>query len=152
MHPRILAIIGIVILTGVMFAIDLGAGKELNLWILYVLPIAAATVTLGYRAGLVVVAVASVLLFAAGYLLGNPFSSTLIFVIDRLSCVVAYVLFASTFSVAARYFMSPNGRARFGLNELGIDDHTDNCEKNQSKNSQKNFLIHWYNLPLWSHN
>lgn len=77
---------------------DYAAGRELNLWFLYLAPISLGTIMLGRRTGIGLSVLASACLFANGYLLGNPFSSNGVYLIDRLSNVLTFVLV--TFLVA----------------------------------------------------
>ena len=88
------------------YAFDYAAGRELNLWLLYVVPVLYGTFTLGLRVGVVVSLVSGALLFLNGYLLGNPFSSTAIYVIDRLSNILAYLLITLLCAVARGQYAS----------------------------------------------
>lgn len=74
------------------FALDHAVGRDINLWILYLAPIALVSFVIGLRPGLLCAAFAVCLLLVNGAVLGNPFGSTTAFLLDRLSEAVAYAL------------------------------------------------------------
>ncbi len=80
-----------VMMAGV-YALDFAAGREFNLWLLYLLPIALGTFSLGSGAGYALCALATLLLLLNGQLLGNPFPSTGAFLFDRFSSAMTYAL------------------------------------------------------------
>ena len=86
----ILAAIAI-LFTGI-FGLDYSAGREVNLWLLYIVPIALGTFAIGQRCGIVLSCLAGALLFLNGYLVGNPFSNPLIFALNRLLDISALLL------------------------------------------------------------
>ena len=72
-------------LTAGIFALDYAAGREFDLWLLYVLPVGLASVVIGPRYGFSFAAIATGLLFLVGYLLGNTYTSITAFLLDRAS-------------------------------------------------------------------
>ena len=88
MKVRTLASVSVLLTTASAFMLDLLAGQEVNLWLLYVVPIAIGTVAIGYRVGLMLCVLAGALLVESGLLEGYPFSSLLFFLIDRAFCVL----------------------------------------------------------------
>ena len=93
-------LIAIAILFIGVFGLDYSAGRELNLWLLYIVPIALGTFAMGPRSGVVMSCLAGALLCLNGYLLRNPYSSDFAFLVDRASDVVAYLLIVSLIGVA----------------------------------------------------
>lgn len=92
-----------ILFTGI-FGLDYSAGREVNLWLLYIVPIALGTFAIGQRCGIVLSCLAGALLFLNGYLVGNPYTSGTAFVVDRASNLLAYLLIASLIGVArSRY-------------------------------------------------
>jgi hypothetical protein len=99
MNSRTLTLLAVALLFAGVFALDHLAGRELNMWLLYVFPISLGTFILGTRAGMVLSGIACLLLFLNGHLLGNPYSSTLPYVFDRCSDLVAYILITALMGV-----------------------------------------------------
>ena len=97
-RPYVLIAIAI-LFTGI-YGLDYSAGRDLSLWLLYIVPIALGTFAMGPRCGIVLSCLAGTLLFLNGYLLGNPYASTVAFVVDRASDVLAYLLIAGLIDVA----------------------------------------------------
>ena len=97
-RPYVLIAIAI-LFTGI-YGLDYSAGRDLSLWLLYIVPIALGTFAMGPRCGIVLSCLAGALLFLNGYLLGNPYASTVAFVVDRASNVLAYLLIAGLIDVA----------------------------------------------------
>ena len=77
------------------FGLDFYFGREIDLWFLYIIPIGIVCLILGARTGYWMVALTVGLLFLDGYLLGNPYSTLLAFLIDRLSegAMFAFVVY-----------------------------------------------------------
>lgn len=92
LRNSILLVTGL-LMTGI-FTLDHAVGREFDLWLLYVAPVGLASVVLGPRYGFGVAAIATSLLFLAGYLLGNPYSSLAAFILDRASEGCAFFLLA----------------------------------------------------------
>ena len=92
MTSRPYVLIAIAILFTGVFGLDYSAGRELNLWLLYIAPIALGTFAMGPRCGYVLSCLAGVVLLLNGYLLGNPFSSPFMFAINRLLDISALFL------------------------------------------------------------
>ena len=90
------------------FALDYRAGRGFDLWLLYVVPLGLVSVVLGPRYGYATALVATALLFLSGYLLGNPYDSTIAFVLDRGSEGIAYLLFAFLIGVARTVLAGPD--------------------------------------------
>ena len=96
------------ILTAGIFALDYAAGREFDLWLLYVLPVGLASVVIGPRYGFGFAAIATGLLFLGGYLLGNPFTSIAAFLLDRASNGCALFLLAYLIGLARTGIASNN--------------------------------------------
>ena len=101
-RPYVLIAIAI-LFTGI-YGLDYSAGRDLSLWLLYIVPIALGTFAMGPRCGIVLSCLAGTLLFLNGYLLGNPYASTVAFVVDRTSALLAYLLIAGLIDVARRQY------------------------------------------------
>ncbi len=71
---------------------DFWAGREISLWVLYVVPIAVVSWHKGVKSGVAVSALAVVFLSVVGALTGHPYSSDLYFYIATLSQAVAYLV------------------------------------------------------------
>ena len=92
MSLRLLTLTAAALLMAGVFALDYAAGRDFDLWLLYILPIALAAFVLGPRHGYLMSMAATALLFLSGYLLGNPYGSTLAFMVDRGSEGLVYLL------------------------------------------------------------
>jgi hypothetical protein len=71
---------------------DFWAGREISLWILYVVPIAVISWHKGARAGAAAAALAVVFLYVVGVGSGHPYSSDLYLCVATLSQAVAYIV------------------------------------------------------------
>jgi len=100
-HPSTRTVFGVGLLLwfGLTWALDLVAGKELSLWFLYAAPIVASAIAFGRNSAIGLSIVAGGLLLLNGYLLGNPFSTMSIYLVNQFSCVAAYFLIAWLASV-----------------------------------------------------
>lgn len=94
------------ILFAAVAVLDYCVGKEINLWILYLVPILSAALGSGLVAGIALAALAGSALFVNGMLLGHPYSSNAIFILDRASDVLAMLLVAVLASVARHQYAS----------------------------------------------
>ena len=84
-------LISALLMAGV-FALDQAAGRDFDLWLLYVAPIALTSVVVGPRYGYGVALAATGLLFLTGYLGDNPYATYAAFVFDRVCEGLAYLL------------------------------------------------------------
>jgi hypothetical protein len=71
---------------------DFWAGREISLWILYVVPIAVVSWYKGPKSGVAASGLAVVFLYVVGVLSGHPYSSDLYFCIATTSQAVAYLI------------------------------------------------------------
>ena len=79
-------------LVGFIGLLDYQAGAELNLWLLYLAPIALGTMVLGVHTGYALSILCASLLFLNGFLLGNPFHTIFAFLVDRASASTVYIV------------------------------------------------------------
>ena len=96
--------------------LDVVTGAQINVWILYAIPIGMVTWNLGQRPGLVMAATASVLLEAIGLFVGNPYTSGLYLAIACASKAIAYfglvaLLSALRKEVIERVVIPPKSRS-----------------------------------------
>lgn len=76
------------------WAADYLAGRDLTLWVLYLVPIGLIAFVLGTTSGLVYSVLALALLCVNGLLLGNPYASIGALVLERVSDCIAYIVLA----------------------------------------------------------
>ena len=86
MKARLKIQMALLVTTAVVYWLDISAGKELNLWVLYVIPVIGASFACGMLCGLIWSVIATALLIIDGLVIGHTFSSDLILVINRLVC------------------------------------------------------------------
>ena len=91
MRLRILVLSIVIVLMTLVFTLDYSVGREFNMWLLYLVPIATGTFALGSGFGYALCAMATALLFLSGYLLGNPFESVAAYAFDRFCNASMYV-------------------------------------------------------------
>ena len=92
-------LVAAILMAGI-FALDYAVGREIDLWLLYVIPVGVASLVIGPRYGYVLAGIATGLLYLSGYLLGNPYTTTAAFVFDRTSEGVAFFLLAYLIGLA----------------------------------------------------
>jgi hypothetical protein len=117
MSLRRIAATWVVFLLALVFALDYWVGKEINLWLLYVPPVALSTITLGLYRGMLVGLIATGLLLTNGWAVGYPYSSFALFLFDRLCDGIAYLILAASLNFAGKYLLSPNQFSRLDLGE-----------------------------------
>jgi hypothetical protein len=71
---------------------DFWAGREISLWVLYVVPIAVISWYKGAKAGAASSGLAVVFLYVVGVWSGHPYSSVFYFCVATLSQAIAYVM------------------------------------------------------------
>ena len=107
-HTAILATAG---LLAVIFVLDYLVGSEINLWVLYLAPIAFGSIAFGTRNGYWLAVGATGLLWFASFLLSPSTKGLIAVLIDRGSSGITYFLFA---------FLVGQVRAAIAREESGI--------------------------------
>ena len=97
-------LISALLMAGV-FALDQAAGRDFDLWLLYVAPIALNSLVLGTRYGYGAALAATGLLFLTGYWGNNPFASYAAFAFDRACEGLAYLLLVFLIGAARTKFV-----------------------------------------------
>ena len=112
--PHATLLLGVVLLLAV-FALDSAVGRELDLWLVYVIPIGLVSIVLGPRYGYLVACVATGLLLLESYLFGNAHNSVAALVFDRTSEFLAYLLFTFLIGIARN---NPSGPGQASDSQL----------------------------------
>ncbi len=99
--PDALPLIYQLALIGVIDALDFAAGRDINPWILYALPIILTSLGYGVRSGLRLCGLVAALMLANAFLLGNPFTNSTALLINLMSNVLALALVAILAALAA---------------------------------------------------
>lgn len=96
--------------TACVFMLDYATGRDIDLWLLYLVPVALGSFALGARYGYALAIFAAALLFVTAKLFGTPYPSVAAFLSERGAEAALYLVCAYLIGLVRMSIASSDGR------------------------------------------